>query len=402
MEPAAAAHPIGMSNRVLAWWDREMARMQRVCGVLIIGALALTGCTAPEPPEQPERSTTTPTPPMPTPTETTEPGPVEPTGPVETVASGLQVPWSIVRLENGSTLISERDTARVLELQASGNLREVATVPDVQPGGEGGLLGLEVDPEQRYLYAYFTAAADNRVLRFALTGDAGTLGLGDSQEVITGIPKSGNHNGGRIKFGPDGMLYVTTGDAGNADAAQDVGSLAGKILRLTPTGGIPDDNPFTDSPVYSFGHRNPQGLAWDHEARLWASEFGQNSWDELNIIAPGQNYGWPVVEGIANRDGYVNPVAQWSTSEASPSGLLWTRDTLFLAALRGERLWAIYPNPESIETVDSFAGEFGRLRDVVEGPDGTLWMLTNNTARGTPQPGDDKLLQVQLTPRPAG
>jgi glucose/arabinose dehydrogenase len=378
-----------------------MARMRRVCGVLIISALALAGCTPTEPPEVPERSTTTPTP-VPTPTETTEPGPVEPTGQVQTIASGLRVPWSIVRLENGSSLISERDTALVLELAASGALREVATVPGVQPGGEGGLLGLEVDPEQRYLYAYFTAAADNRVLRFSLTGDAGTLGLGDSQEIITGIPKSGNHNGGRIKFGPDGMLYVTAGDAGNADAAQDVGSLAGKILRLTPTGGIPDDNPFVGSPVYSFGHRNPQGLAWDGEARLWASEFGQNTWDELNIIAPGQNYGWPVVEGIANRDGYVNPVAQWATSEASPSGLLWTRDTLFLAALRGERLWAIYPQPESIETVDWFVGEFGRLRDVVEGPDGTLWMLTNNTARGTPQADDDKLLQVQLTPRPAG
>lgn len=378
-----------------------MTRMLRASGVLLIGVLALTACTAPEPPALPPRSTVTPTP-LPTPTETADPGPVQPDGPVDTIASGLRVPWSIVRLQNGSTLISERDTARVLELAASGTLREVATVPGVQPGGEGGLLGLEVDPDERYLYAYFTAAADNRVLRFALTGDAGTLGLGDSQQIITGIPKSGNHNGGRIKFGPDGMLYVTAGDATSRDAAQDVGSLAGKILRLTPTGGVPDDNPFTGSPVYSFGHRNPQGLAWDDEGRLWASEFGQNTWDELNIIAPGQNYGWPVVEGIADRDGYVNPVFQWSTSDASPSGLMWTRDTLFLAALRGERLWAIYPNPEGIDAAPFFADEFGRLRDVVEGPDGTLWMLTNNTARGTPREGDDKLLQVRLAPRPAG
>jgi glucose/arabinose dehydrogenase len=375
--------------------------MRRACGALIVGALALTGCTSTEPPQTPPRSTVTPTP-LPTPTDTAQPGPVEPTGEVSTVATDLQVPWSIVRLENGSTLISERDTARVLELPASGTVREVATIQEVRPGGEGGLLGLEVDAEQQYLYAYFTAAADNRVLRFSLTGEAGSLGLGDSQQIITGIPKAGNHNGGRIKFGPDRMLYVTTGDAGNGNAAQDVGSLSGKILRLTPTGGVPDDNPFTGSPVYSYGHRNPQGITWDDEGRMWASEFGQNTWDELNIIAPGQNYGWPVVEGIADRDGYVNPVAQWATSDASPSGLLWMRDTLFLAALRGERLWAIYPNPEGIDTVDWFTGEFGRLRDVVEGPDDSLWMLTNNTARGTPHPGDDKLLQVQLTPRPAG
>jgi glucose/arabinose dehydrogenase len=151
--------------------------------------------------------------------------------------------------------------------------------------------------------------------------------------------------------------------------------------------------------VFSLGHRNPQGLDWDRDGLLWASEFGQNQWDELNVILPGQNYGWPEVEGIASVNDFVDPVQQWETSEASPSGLAFVRDTFFLAALRGERLWAIYPGEETIDSVAWFQGEFGRLRDVVAGPDGTLWMLTNNTdGRGEPTEGDDKIIEVRLAP----
>jgi glucose/arabinose dehydrogenase len=195
------------------------------------------------------------------------------------------------------------------------------------------------------------------------------------------------------------MLYATAGDAGEPDRAQDEASLGGKILRMLPDGDVPDDNPFGDSVVFSLGHRNPQGLAWDRDGLLWAAEFGQNQWDELNVILAGQNYGWPKVEGIASVDDFVDPVQQWETSEASPSGLAFVRDTFFLAALRGKRLWAIYPGEETIDSVAWFQGEFGRLRDVAAGPDGTLWMLTNNTdGRGEPTEGDDKIIEVRLAP----
>ena len=361
----------------------------------VAAALGLASCNPQSTPLPP------PAPPAPTgtafPTAETQ---VQPTGTPTVLATGLNAPWSVVRLENGSALISERDTAIVKELTADGELREVGTITGVSPGGEGGLLGIEalVDGGATWLYAYFTSTSDNRIVRMPLGGAAGALTLGEASVVLDGIAKASNHNGGRIKFGPDGMLYATTGDAGQAGRAQEQASLNGKILRMTPTGAAPEDNPTAGSLVYSLGHRNPQGLAWDADDRLWAAEFGQNTWDELNIIAPGQNYGWPEVEGIANVDGYVNPVYQWSTAEASPSGLALVSNTLFLAALRGEALWAIYPTAERVDAVAWFTGEYGRLRDAVPGPDGTLWVLTNNTdGRGSPNQGDDKLIEIRLT-----
>jgi glucose/arabinose dehydrogenase len=220
--------------------------------------------------------------------------------------------------------------------------------------------------------------------------------------VLDGIAKAGNHNGGRIAFGPDGMLYATVGDAGRPDAAQDADALNGKILRMTPTGGVPDDNPFPGSLVYSLGHRNPQGLAWDDDGQLWAAEFGQDTWDEFNRIEPGGNYGWPIVEGTGDGSGdFLDPWAQWPTDDASPSGLTYIDGTFFLAGLGGQRLWAIYVDEQqgTADPVAWFAGEYGRLRDVAAGPDDTLWVMTNNTdGRGSPRPGDDRILQVRLTP----
>lgn len=337
-------------------------------------------------------------------------GPLQPTGSPTVIASGLNAPWSVMRLtpdlaDGGSSLISERDTGRIRELTADGSLRDAGRVPGVAAAGEGGLLGLAAlrEGDRLWLYAYLTTASDNRIVRMPVQGAAGGLTLGAPGEVVTGLPKAGNHNGGRIAFGPDGMLYATVGDAGQPQRAQDRGSLGGKILRMTPDGAAPAGNPFPGSLVYSFGHRNPQGLDWGDDGTLYASEFGQNTWDELNIISAGQNYGWPVHEGIADADGYVNPVYQWSTGEASPSGLASIGGTLFMAALRGERLWSIWVGPESVTAEASYAGEFGRLRDAVEGPDGTLWVLTNNTdGRGRPHEGDDKLLQVQLIERQPG
>ncbi|HET6685103.1 MAG TPA: PQQ-dependent sugar dehydrogenase [Jiangellaceae bacterium] len=340
-----------------------------------------------------EPSTPTSTPP--TATSTTLPGPVVPAA-FEDVATGFDVPWGLVFLPDGSALLSERDTARILSVSADGGVTEVGPVEGVQPGGEGGLLGLAVAPDSpETVYAYFTAAEDNRVVRMPYRGGA----LGAAEVVVDGIPKAGNHNGGRLAFGPDGKLYVSTGDASRPERAQDLESLGGKILRLNPDGSIPADNPFDGSPVFSYGHRNVQGLAFDDEGNLWASEFGQNTWDELNLIQAGDNYGWPVVEGVGGDDRFVDPVAQWSTDEASPSGIAFVRDTVFMAALRGERLWQIPVQDGTAGSPADFAvGEFGRLRHAEVAPDGSLWVLTNNTARGTPREGDDRILRVTLEP----
>ena len=340
---------------------------------------------------EPSTPTSTPS----TATSTTLPGPVVPAA-FEDVATGFDVPWGLVFQPDGSALLSERDTARILSVSADGGVTEIGPVEGVQPGGEGGLLGLAVAPDSpETVYAYFTAAEDNRVVRMPYRGGA----LEAAEVVVDGIPKAGNHNGGRLAFGPDGKLYVSTGDASRPERAQDLDSLGGKILRLNPDGSIPADNPFDGSPVFSYGHRNVQGLAFDDDGNLWASEFGQNTWDELNLIQAGQNYGWPVVEGVGGDDRFVDPVAQWSTDEASPSGIAFVRDTVFMAALRGERLWQIpVPDGTAGSPADFAVGEFGRLRHAEVAPDGSLWVLTNNTARGTPREGDDRILRVTLEP----
>ncbi|WP_227411730.1 sorbosone dehydrogenase family protein [Cryobacterium sp. BB736] len=364
---------------------------------MLVAAVALgllVGCTS-SPGPTPSGSTFTP------PASSPQTTPVQPAGTPEVLATGLTSPWSVARLTNGSALISERDTALIKEL-TDGEVREVGTIDGVVPAGEGGLLGiatLELG-DTIWLYAYFTGESDNRVIRMLLNGRPGAYSLGDAEPIITGIRKASNHNGGRIAFGPDGNLFVTAGDAGDASLAQDPNTLNGKILRLEPDGSVPVDNPTSGSPVYSFGHRNPQGLAWDEDGQLWASEFGQNTWDELNRITAGGNYGWPIVEGVGQVAGLIDPVYQWPTSDASPSGLAYIDQTLFMAALRGERLWAIYPFAASgVDAVAWFEGEFGRLRDAVPGPDGSLWVLTNNTdGRGNPREGDDKLMQVRLEP----
>ena len=356
--------------------------------------LMLAGCTA-----QP-----TPTPmPVPTATATQTPTPAPtpaiayvPTGDPQTVVAGLDAPWSMVRLPSGSTLISLRDSGVIEELPVNGALRVVATVPGVVHEGEGGLLGLEyVDEGGTWLYAYFTSDSDNRIQRFELKGGPGSYSLGAGQDILTGLQKGQNHNGGRIKLGPDGKLYATVGDATNTDNAQDLGSLNGKILRMNLDGSVPADNPFPNSLVWSYGHRNPQGLAWDENGQLWAAEFGQDTWDEFNIIKAGSNYGWPVVEGIGGDPNYVDPIIQWATDDASPSGLARVGSTFFLAGLGGERLWVIQGNTAT----QYYVSTYGRIRDVIAGPNGTLWMLTNNTdGRGDPQDGDDRILQVTLAP----
>ncbi|MFJ8041873.1 PQQ-dependent sugar dehydrogenase [Kitasatospora sp. NPDC096147] len=308
-----------------------------------------------------------------------------------TVAEGLDSPWGLLRLPGGDLLAGSRDTGQLTRIGADGARSAYGTVPGVVAGGEGGLLGLALAPDGRQLYAYLTADTDNRILRF----DPGPTGPGPATTVLTGIPKAATHNGGRIAFGPDGMLYAGTGDAGRREAAQDRASLGGKILRLTPEGAPAPGNPFPGSPVYSLGHRNVQGLAWDARGALWAAEFGQNTWDELNLVRPGVNYGWPVVEGRAGREGYADPVAQWKPADASPSGIAYADGAIWLAALRGNRLWRVPVDGGS--PASYLDGAYGRLRTVLAEPDGSLLVTTSNTdGRGEVRPGDDRVLRVTL------
>jgi len=321
----------------------------------------------------------------------------------EVVASNLEVPWSFAFLPGGDALVTERDSGRLLRVSASGDVREIQTLPE-QGAGEGGLLGVAVSLDYErdgYIYAYYTTQQDNRVVRFRM-GER-------PQPILTGIPVNSFHDGGRIKFGPDGMLYVTTGDAGDTANSQDRSSLGGKILRLTPDGGVPEDNPSPNSPVYSYGHRNVQGLAWDAEGQLFASEFGENTWDEVNLIRPGGNYGWPEYEGDggeeAEADGFINPVTTWPTSQASPSGAAilvdgaipqWEGD-LFVTALRGECLWHLEldENGNVIGREPLLRGDAGRIRDVAQAPDGSLWISTSNhDGRGVPDASDDRIIRL--------
>ncbi|WP_229054592.1 sorbosone dehydrogenase family protein [Aeromicrobium sp. Leaf350] len=319
---------------------------------------------------------------------------VVPAGTPAAVTTDLEAPWSIAFVGE-TALISSRDDGDVLELTDDGETRLAGTVEGVVHESESGLLGLAVDSQNR-LYAYSTGADGNRVQRFTLTGEPGSYELGPVETILDGIPAAPTHDGGRIAFGPDDMLYVTVGDANDRPAAQDPESLSGKILRMTPDGGVPEDNPIPGSLTYSYGHRNPQGIAWAEDGTMFASEFGQDTWDELNVITPGGNYGWPEAEGIAGDSQYIDPVQQWDPDRASPSGIAISDGTVFIANLRGRTLRAV-PVADPTSSTDYFTGEHGRLRDVVVAPDGDLWFLTNNTdGRGQPDGNDDQVLRIAL------
>ncbi|GAB2922674.1 PQQ-dependent sugar dehydrogenase [Nonomuraea fastidiosa] len=312
----------------------------------------------------------------------------------EVSVTGLQVPWGLAFLPDGSALVSERSTGRIMQVRPGQTPTPVATISGVRASGESGLLGIAVSPayaQDGWVYAYFTSTAgDNRLVRLKLSAP-------QTQEVLfSGVPSGTIHDGGRIAFGPDGMLYIATGDAGNTSNAQNLNSPAGKILRMTPEGGVPDGNPFPGSRVWSYGHRNVQGLAWDDEGRMYASEFGQNTWDEVNQIVAGGNYGWPVCEGRCGNSSYRDPIVTWSTAEASPSGLTYADGALYVAALRGQRLWTIPLNAGTPGTpVAELRSSYGRLRAVAAGPDGHLWVATSNRdGRGAPVAQDDRIIRI--------
>ncbi|MFG2329169.1 PQQ-dependent sugar dehydrogenase [Streptomyces sp. NPDC048604] len=321
-----------------------------------------------------------------------------------TVTEDLKSPWGLVALPDGDLLVASRDEGTLTRVDAqTGRKTQVGSVPGVAPGGEGGLLGLAVSPDfaqDRQVYAYFTTESDNRIarLRYDATKPAGQQ-LGAPDTVLRDIPKGVVHNGGRIAFGPDGMLYAGTGETGNTGLAQDRGSLGGKILRMTPDGKPAPGNPSPDSVVYSWGHRNVQGLAWDSAKRLWAAEFGQNTWDELNLVQAGKNYGWPDVEGKGGRAGFVDPVAQWRTEEASPSGIAYAQGSIWMAGLRGERLWRIplAGGTASAAPQAFLTGDHGRLRTVLATGGGGLLLVTSETdGRGSPESGDDRILRLEV------
>lgn len=370
-------------------------------------ALALTACAGPEADPFGLGSQS----PRPQPsTRTGEPSTQEPTSPgsprsaelrprvVGTVARNLAAPWGITFLPDGTALVSERDTTRVLAVDSDGRrVRDVGRVGIAAPQGEAGLLGLAVSPDfadDSWVYAYVSTAEDNRVVRLQYDGRR----LGEPQPVLTGIPNGFIHDGGRLLFAEDGTLFVSTGETGEEELAQDRDSLGGKILRITPDGDAAAGNPRPGSPVWTMGHRNVQGLAFDDRGRLWASEFGQDTWDELNLIERGRNYGWPRVEGRGGGDDYRDPFVQWRTAEASPSGLAFHEGSLWMASLRGARLWQVPVTARGTGTPrDWLVGDYGRLRTVVVAPNGNLWVTTSNRdGRGAPAPGDDRILEVAL------
>lgn len=384
-------------------WTRAVVGVAAATTLLLACAADPTPTPTPTPtvigtPEPvPDEPTQEPVPDLPAPPELPDA-----TDDPQDVLTDLVTPWAVAFLPGGAVLITLRDPAEVVLLTAEGDDTLVGPGADdlaasTVTDGEGGLLGIAVSPEfetDELVYLYRTTADGNEVVRARL--DPWSAELGDLEPVVTGIPAASNHNGGRIAFGPDGMLHVTTGDAAVRPASQDPDSLAGKILRVTPDGAPASGNPTEGSPVWTTGHRNVQGIGWAGDGTMYASEFGQNTWDELNVISPGDNYGWPDVEGQGGGSQYVDPVVVWSPAEASPSGLAVTEDAVVVAALRGQRLLVVPVADGQVgEPSAILVEELGRLRDVVLGPDGALWVVTNNTdGRGSPRAGDDRLVRL--------
>jgi len=331
------------------------------------------------------------------------------------IATGLETPWGLAPLVGGGLLVGSRDSGDILLVPPGGAEppRVVGSVDGVRAEGESGLLGLALADDQDTLYAYRTGETENGVV--SMTWDGSRLGA--PQEVVSGIPGGASfHQGGGLVIGPDDLLYLGTGDNGVPDDAQDPDSLSGKVLRFTLDGDPAPDNP-SGTAVLSLGHRNVEGLVFDGNDQLWAAEFGQDRYDELNLVVPEGNYGWPEVEGTGGGEDYVDPKAVWSTDDASPSGIAWWDGSLWLAGLRGETLWEVAPVPVNtpaplsgedpdpvasvaeVEVEDPVAhlrARYGRIRNAVSTADGSvLWVVTSNTdGRGNPDEDDDRLLAI--------
>lgn len=326
-----------------------------------------------------------------------------------TVATGLNVPWGMVRLPGGDVLVTSRDTAAITRINLSSGAKTALgtvsqSVSNVSSGGEAGLLGIAASPDfasDRLLFVYHSTGSDNRVARLRYDESAPTGSqLSGYTAVLTGIPHAVHHNGGGLAFGPDAMLYASTGDASQSSRSQDRNDLGGKILRMTPSGQPASGNPFSGSVVWTLGHRNVQGLAWDAQGRMWASEFGDHQADELNLIEKGRDYGWPDVEGTGGGSGFTDPVATWGTDVDSPSGIAIAGGSVWMAALRGARLWRVPLDGTKLvaDPASFLQGSHGRLRSVLALDDHTLLVGTSNTdGRSQPGSGDDRLLELKVT-----
>ena len=317
---------------------------------------------------------------------------------IKTISSGWSIPWGMSWLPDGSALISERDSFNLYKLKPDGTRTKVGSVPNVvTTDGEGGLLGVAISPNwstDHFVYIMHTASEGNRIVRMTYDGSS----LGGYKILVQGIKKNRYHNGGRLKFGPDGYLYATTGEAQTPDLAQDKSSLNGKILRMTGDGKPAPGNPF-GTLIYSYGHRNPQGITWDPQGRLWEAEFGNSNYDEVNLIEAGKNYGWPTCEGKCSTSGMTNPKVQWPVAQASPSDITYADGSLYVAALRGQRLWRVPVSGTTTGTpVNYYVNTYGRLRTVETVPGANaLWLSTTNCDNNGDQPGgSDKIFRIDL------
>ncbi len=376
--------------------------------------------------------------------EIVRPSYVEPTGQAKTLVTGLRAPWELLFLPDGQALVDERDSGSILLISKDLKVSKVGftnTAPLCKKFCEGGTLGMTIAadrPDSKLsLFVFQTTNSDNRILKYDLNTDgAGSWTLANKRVFIKGIERSGKsttHNGGRLAIGPDGKLWVSLGDSGMKGAtSQNWGKRAGSILRINLDGSVPADNPKENSFVWVKGLRDTQGMAWDNFGNLWSTEFGQDTWDEINLIEKGKNYGWPIAEGFykfvesplesddptfkpdvppiasnvekLNDSRYTPPVLAWNPAEAACSGITFVKGSLISACLRGGKLWIIpvLGNKKLGEPKEFFKGRFGRLREATLAPDGSLWLITSNRdgrggwSSGGENPQDDRIIRVPL------
>jgi glucose/arabinose dehydrogenase len=315
---------------------------------------------------------------------------------IKVIAENLNIPWDLEFINNDTFLVTERSGS--IKLFQNNDLKKEIPIADVNEIGEGGLLGLTLHPkfnENNFLYLYKTTRSGNQNINVVERYTFKDESLSEKRVIVNNIPGASTHNGGRIDFGPDNFLYITTGDAQDTSLSQNTNSLAGKILRVTEDGSRPNDNPFNNA-VYSYGHRNPQGITWDKDGNLWATEHGPSTKDELNLIEKGQNYGWPTITGVESRNGMVTPKINSGTDTWAPSGIMYLENKLLFAGLRGNAIFEISLNDKEATLKKAhFKGDYGRIRFIKTGPDGFIYFGTNNRdGRGQPKDGDDKIIRL--------